>query len=74
MPPKFERKRTVRSVTVDDGLVERCLSAAEALGLPSRGNLSRILDEAMLEWVTKRERQMPPPVARHAKPKGRGSK
>lgn len=45
-----ERKRTVRSVTLDDDLVEQAKAAGLKL-VPKETNLSRIIDRALAEFV-----------------------
>ena len=45
-----KRLRTVRSVTLDDSLVERLKQVGPAL-VPPEINLSRLLDRAMAEMI-----------------------
>jgi hypothetical protein len=56
---KVERKRTARSVTLDDDVVEYAKRVGGAL-MPKRGNLSQIIDEALVEWSDRRDPKKKP--------------
>ncbi|HET6248900.1 MAG TPA: hypothetical protein VFE47_14480 [Tepidisphaeraceae bacterium] len=48
--PEFERKRTVRSVTLDDTIVERAKLIGAKL-VPPETSLSRLIDRSLAEFV-----------------------
>ena len=57
-----QRKRSVRSVTLDDDLIDK-LKDAGKLMVPKEENLSRLIDKAIAEFL----KQNPKPASRSKK-------